>query len=71
MENELKPCPFCGGRALVKQWNAEQWCVSHFCRAFNEYAFRAKQGQEFLIIRSKKQAAIDTWTRRASDGTAK
>lgn len=54
MEYELKPCPFCGGTATLKQDPTQSWYIECFCGVFKGYY-------------TKKQNAIDAWNRRATD----
>lgn len=58
--SELKPCPFCGGEAIVnRHYNrfSEWWIVScpncHITQAGNGYEFSFE--------------AIEAWNRRADD----
>ena len=53
-EKALKPCPFCGGKAVLSSWGMHRtWCVE--CKAKTE---------DFLLQRD----AIEAWNRRAEDG---
>ena len=51
---ELKPCPFCGGRATL-EGNDYFWVECTSCDAMT-------RGSE------DKQKAIEAWNRRAEDG---
>ena len=55
MSRELKPCPFCGGKArLVKDGEAYKvYCISHACDA--QYGWCAT-----------KEKAIQGWNRRVT-----
>ena len=61
---ELKPCPFCGGRAFVK--NSGVYAAG--------FAYRVYCGNEDCKIEPKTHAyfqreqAIEAWNRRANDG---
>lgn len=56
--DELKPCPFCGGKARVKDYgNGETFrvvCENYLCPAES-------------FIYHTAQEAIDWWNRRAND----
>lgn len=56
-ETELKPCPFCGGRACPSDSYDEdaRWLV---------LCLRCRNGTAFYVI---KERAIDAWNTRAAD----
>lgn len=68
---ELKPCPFCGGKARMKCGNynllgaygtaetARKW-FGVYCRSCNT----SQWPREFF----SKEEAIEAWNRRAEDG---
>ena len=69
--NELKPCPFCGGKAILKKGfpktQGKDWsqrlvqCSDCGCRTvlFKQAPFEAWQNNE--------QACIDAWNRRVEE----
>ncbi|MBQ9785110.1 MAG: Lar family restriction alleviation protein [Clostridia bacterium] len=59
--SELKPCPFCGGKAMV--WVGD---VSGLYRVgcMDEQCF----GYVMAHHKTLKDVAITTWNRRATDG---
>ena len=60
MATELKPCPFCGGKADILIFEGERVyieCRRHCC--------------EQAIIYPNKELAIEAWNRRAEDETEK
>lgn len=67
MASELKPCPFCGGKAEVEQIPGAVWdkfvahCKSSKCIAF--YIGYCDEG-----IYDTKTKAIEAWNRMAEDG---
>ena len=57
---ELKPCPFCGGGAVV----IDNGCfVDVSCKNFH------CRGWEDILMFKSKEEAIEAWNRRAEDGT--
>lgn len=69
MENELKPCPFCGGEAYMAQNYLGQkyvWCAE--CGA----GVWGKDTEDWRVAtmgeRRAKKAAADAWNRRVNDG---
>lgn len=57
MENELKPCPFCGGEKPIVRHGKYMWWIE--C---SEDACRASSGGK-----PRKNEAIEAWNRRAGD----
>lgn len=53
--DELKPCPFCGGREItIKGGKYLRWCKCEGCNAKSE-------------ARAKKREAIEAWNTRVGD----
>lgn len=64
MENELKPCPFCGGKAIMK-------ITPHIPKG-NDYTPQCKDPSCCGRITKKWQdrdVAVYAWNRRCTDGT--
>ena len=73
MSEELKPCPFCGGKAKVKATKKDYveftiWCececgaqTEEFCPDTN------KEDDTMANIEESKKRAIKAWNRRAND----
>ena len=62
-EIKLKPCPFCGGEAVLKRDRAGSHCVKCTnCGCMTTYQFDFGEGEEV----SKRKAA-DVWNRRVVD----
>lgn len=64
MNNDLKPCPFCGGFAYVH--------TIHYTKAHKEYTISAWHDDGCYMENAfptfeTKQEAIDSWNRRAGD----
>ena len=66
METELKPCPFCGGKALLEEFSVrkgfEACIVCSDCLV--TMSTITYDTQEEAI-----EAAIEDWNRRAEDGS--
>lgn len=69
MENDLKPCPFCGGEARMAQNYQGQkyvWCDE--CGA----GVWGKDTEDWRVDtigeRKARKAAADAWNRRVNDG---
>ena len=59
-EIKLKPCPFCGGEAILKRDRIGLYCVKCTnCGCMTTYQFYFGEGEEV----SKRKAA-DVWNRR-------
>lgn len=74
MSEELKPCPFCGGKATLKAANKSCgliiWCAcgcgartDGYCPDIN------KEDDTMENIEECKKRAIKAWNRRANDET--
>lgn len=84
MPNELKPCPFCGGKAEIKEWKRSKMVD---CSAFStnpDYCKTKKLPTKYLVKCSNKKCgacrpqtryfytkkkATEEWNRRADNGT--
>jgi Lar family restriction alleviation protein len=56
MENELKPCPFCGGEATLKEIKG-RWAV---------YCLSGCAGTQIF---NEKQKPVEAWNRRTKEVT--
>lgn len=58
---ELKPCPFCGGKAYITQTLSQtsRFVVGCFGDCF----------VELPLLYSTREDAIEAWNRRVTDGT--
>lgn len=80
--SELKPCPFCGGRAVftTKSNNSSHTCVGFdfaiecsVChtippKASDSVTFRLSDSGMIVTIDDGRGKAIDAWNRRADHG---
>ena len=57
--NELKPCPFCGGRAKIVRHDEWGW--------FQYEVYCEKCDASFNAAFSSEEAAKNCWNRRATD----
>jgi Lar family restriction alleviation protein len=57
MNEELKPCPFCGHEAEMLNYSEDEWLV--YCPASEGMVER---------WRETEAEAIEQWNRRANDG---
>lgn len=57
MSEELKPCPFCGGKAELKHW---RWIG-------NEYRIECLKCETKTQISNDYNMLVKTWNRRAND----
>ena len=65
MENELKPCPFCGGKAELISIKAFEWCdYEYIARCANPECDSELRAKHF-----ERKEAIEAWNRRCDDGT--
>lgn len=72
MENELKPCPVCGGKAIVLHmydtYDRADFGWSAGCGRYKANDGIHKKSMRVSGLLSK-QAAIEAWNRRCNDGT--
>lgn len=73
MSKELKPCPFCGGEAVVKAVNKNYgftiWCKCKCGAKTVGYCPNTDNEDSTLeSIESCKNRAVEAWNRRVSDG---
>ena len=58
MENELKPCPFCGGEPSIYKENGEVFIACTKCQCGTAYLNGASP------IEEKIKVAVQDWNRR-------
>lgn len=58
-DTELKPCPFCGGKAWIGQGGDDGSVCAYWCFCFD----CATESQHF----SSQEMAIDAWNRRVTE----
>ena len=56
---ELKPCPFCGGKAKRRYEMPYSWIECAACKAASPFAFDEQEQRDGMKI------AVDAWNRRA------
>ena len=79
MKSELKPCPFCGGEAKLREhgngYDGNGWFIASYevscerCRIYFDFESRfiLKNGQpEFL--QNGYEKVVEAWNRRADNG---
>lgn len=59
---ELKPCPFCGGKASLYKENGEVWIECENCHCGTAFVNGASS------IEVKMSAVIKDWNRRVGEG---
>lgn len=75
MSERLKPCPFCGGEAIikatVKSYGFTIWCACEKCNARTEgfCPDTNRENDTMENIEECKKRAIKEWNRRANDET--
>lgn len=75
MSEELKPCPFCGGKAIIKavdkNYGFTIWCQCKECYARTDGYCPNTDNEDKTIdsIESCKVRAVERWNRRAKNGT--
>lgn len=75
MSEELRPCPFCGGKAKVKAVKKDYigFTVWRACncgaRTSGFCPDMSKEDDTIENIEESKKRAIKAWNRRASNGT--
>lgn len=65
-QNELKPCPFCGGRAAIGQTKKSlklQYCVG----CDNTRCIANRLRNPFILHYLSPYEALEAWNRRARD----
>ena len=71
---ELKPCPFCGGKAVIKAVNKSYgftiWCQCKECSAKTEGYCPDINNEDNSLesIEKCKNKAAKAWNRRMNDG---
>ena len=74
MSEELKSCPFCGGKSVIKAVNKNYgltiWCQCNKCGARTEgYCPNTNKEDETMeSIEQCKNKAVILWNRRADNG---
>lgn len=74
MSEELKPCPFCGGKAIIKavtkSYGFTIWCACK-CGARTEgfCPDTSKEDDTMENIEEYTKRAIKSWNRRTNDET--
>lgn len=74
MSEELKPCPFCGGKSVIKAVNKNYgltiWCQCNECGARTEgYCPNTNKEDETMeSIEQCKNKTVILWNRRADNG---
>ncbi len=67
-EPELKPCPWCGGKAEFYEFHDYDWSTIQCskCESFQRHAERGSDGHEFSTAYFDTRAeAVSAWNRRA------
>lgn len=64
MENKLKPCPFCGGKAKLRETTYGNNCDAYVVWCGN----RDCEVSPTTKYRRWRKEAIEAWNRRAEDG---
>ena len=73
MSEELKPCPFCGGKAVIKAVNKNYGltilCQCNECGARTEGYCPNTNNEDATIdnIENCKNRALEQWNRRVND----
>ena len=65
--NELKPCPFCGGKALLRHDYTLNWSSYVQCEKYRLESVRIFRSFEY----ASDDKAIEAWNRRTDDGNRK
>ena len=79
MDNELKPCPFCGGEASITQ-TSKGYCSGEFSAGYEVGCSSCRirfRGTSYFVIKNGTpvvsvdgyKECIAAWNRRVSDGT--
>ena len=61
---DLKPCPFCGGEAVLNDFECERICSYVKCRECGAESGLVKMSAEY----SSDGKAVERWNRRADNG---
>lgn len=67
MENELKPCPFCGAPAEIRVYLASNGKKSYTVRCKNMCAVTCGHVKNGRWRATLKREAIETWNRRTNE----
>ncbi len=59
MNEELKPCPFCGGKAEIITWNTVGWAI-----VYGVMCLKCEVGIEGTFKNYTRAEAIEAWNKR-------
>ena len=66
---ELKPCPFCGGEAVIEIVEPHSHILATFMPNYGGGAFIECQKCTCAISAETKEEAVEAWNRRANNGS--
>lgn len=67
---ELKPCPFCGGKAYIVEVESHTHMIGSAMISYNGGAFVECSDCTCAISADTKAEAIEAWNRRAKNGNS-